>query len=201
MRKGRRKRQMEVGEGNEWEWGRGGRRKEQPEKAVRVRFCISNLTELDMFLAETPGFIKCFPPVREVRNNEEKRTLKGGQTGRYLQPRIPMLSLALMWDSSSCRDTHNRLGDLFYLRANEYQVTATLTHLLPLFYSGYLIQAFILTHTLFSVSLRGAHTHLRWAWRHLYEIPSGPRSVYSGSHPTHLKYTHRLTLRKRNTTQ
>lgn len=27
------------------------------------------------------------------------------QKGRYLQPRIPMLSLALMWDNSSCRDT------------------------------------------------------------------------------------------------
>lgn len=58
---------------------------------------------------------------------KRKRILKGGQTERYLQPRIPMLSLALMWDNSSCRD--KGLGDLFYLCANEYQVTATLTHL------------------------------------------------------------------------
>ena len=34
-------------------------------------------------------------------------------------------------------------------------------------------------------------THLHWAWRHLYEIPSDPHSVYSGSHPAHLKNTHR----------
>lgn len=53
----------------------------------------------------TEDFITRFSPLRDVSNNEE--TNKGFEKGRgrYVHPRIPMLSRALMWDNSSCRET------------------------------------------------------------------------------------------------
>lgn len=145
MRKGGRKRQTEVGEGR---WvGIRERRKERPEKIVRGRFCISSQQNFNdkviqnCFQVTASDYQMLSSTERGEEQWWEKGILKRRTEGRYLQPRIPMLSLALMWDNSSCRETGKSLGDLFYSHTN----------------TPILIQIFILTHTHLSLSAC-AHT-------------------------------------------